>query len=64
MIDLTEEHRYVGIDYSNAAHLVDCDGVETDEYYLVIEASSELEARTLANEWELCRRSKATAATV
>lgn len=63
MIDLTEEHCYVGIDYANAAHLVDDDDRWTD-YYLVIEARSEREARTLANEWELCRRSKSVPATL
>ena len=56
VIDLTGEHRYVGIDFSNAAHLVDDDDRWTDEYYVVIETASEREARTLANEWELCRR--------
>lgn len=58
MIDLTGEHRYVGIDFANAAHVVDDDERWTDDYYVVIEAGTERAARTLANEWELRRRSR------
>ena len=60
MIDLTGEHRYVGIDFANAAHLVDAEQRWADEYYVVIETTSEHEARTLANEWELSRRVSAS----
>ena len=58
MIDLTGDHRYVGIDFSNSAHLLDDEEGMLAEYYVVIEATCEQEARTLINEWELCRRSK------